>query len=219
MVSGFYTPDTTSYRLWPNNLNTTYFTNSQTAGVRPLVSGTAPPLLNQQEGRGNLCEGDPTKVLTMLSGTQGPPPPGYQAAIWGACLGISDPYGITPMDCDDKPHIPLPETSRTPDAKPFTSGPEALSHSLCVGNTRDSGTWTFSTKEGPTASSTNVPSEKDEHNSALTHLGQLGWAAMLQKHRLPSERTTGIGTPHLEQPIAQGKRSCQGRPAPQGSHL
>jgi hypothetical protein len=53
---------------------------------------------------------------------------------------------------------------RTP--KPFTSGPEALCHSLRMGNTWDSGTRTFSTIEGPTASSTDVPSDKDELNSA-----------------------------------------------------
>jgi hypothetical protein len=40
----------------------------------PPVSGMAPPLLNQQGGRGHLSEGDPTKVRTMLYGTT--PPPG-----------------------------------------------------------------------------------------------------------------------------------------------
>jgi hypothetical protein len=106
---------------------------------------------------------------------------------------------------------------RTP--KPLTSKPEALSQSLRVGNTWDSGTRTISTKEGPTISSTDVPSDKDELNSTSPHVGQLGWAAMLQTHHLPSGRTGGIGTPHLAQPIAQGKLSHQGRPAPQGRHL
>jgi hypothetical protein len=53
---------TTGRWLRPDNLNTTDFTNSQMVGVRLPVSGMAPPLLNQQGGRGHLSEGDPTKV-------------------------------------------------------------------------------------------------------------------------------------------------------------
>jgi hypothetical protein len=93
------------------------------------------------------------------------------------------------------PHRKIPGL-RTP--KPFTYRPESLSHSLHVGNTRDSGAQTFSTKEGPTASSTDEPSDKDELNSAPLHVGSLDLVATLQKHRLPSGRTRGIGTPHLE---------------------
>jgi hypothetical protein len=63
--------------------------------------------------------------------------------------------------------------------KPFASQLEALSHSLRMGNTWDSRTRTFSTKEGPTASSTDVPSDKDELNSVPPHVGQLGLATML----------------------------------------
>jgi hypothetical protein len=139
-------------------------------------------------------------VRTALYGTQPPPPPpplGNQTAHRGARLGISGPYGTCPVGYEDKPHIPPPEGSRPPDPKAFISGSEALSHSLRVGNTRDSKTRTFSTKEGPIASSTNIPSDKDELISAPPHVGQLGLAPMLQKHRLPSEGTGGIGTPRL----------------------
>jgi hypothetical protein len=155
----------------------------------------------------------------MLSMTRGPPPPREPYSTPGRLAGVSDPYGISPLGCDDKPHIPPLESSRPLTPKPITSRLEALSHSPRVGNTWDSGTQTFSTKEGPTASSTDVPSDKDELNLVLPHVGQLGWVATLQKHRLPSERTRGIGTPCLAQPIAQGKLNRQGRLAPQGSHL
>jgi hypothetical protein len=96
------------------------------------------------------------------------------------------------------PHRKVPDL-RTP--KPFISELEALSHSLRVGNIRDLGTRTF-TKEGPTTSSTDVPSDKDELNSVPPHLGQLGLTTTLQKHRLPSGRTRGIGTPCLAQHVA-----------------
>jgi hypothetical protein len=98
---------------------------------------------------------------------------------------------MRPVGYDDKPHIPPPEGFWPPDPKPFISGLEALSHSLRMGNTRDSGTQTFSTKEGPTASSTNVPLDKDELNSAPPHIRQPGLVATLQKHHLLSRRTGG----------------------------
>jgi hypothetical protein len=50
LLSGFYTPGVAGYRLRPDNLNTTDFTNNQMVGVGPPVSGIAPPLLNQQGG-------------------------------------------------------------------------------------------------------------------------------------------------------------------------
>jgi hypothetical protein len=110
-----------------------------------------------------------------------PPPPlvGNQTAHRSTRLGISEPYRMCPTGYDDKPHIPPLEGSQPPDPKPFISRPEALSHSLCMGNTWDSGTRIFSTKEGPTASSTDVPSDKDELNSVPPHVGQLGLATML----------------------------------------
>jgi hypothetical protein len=86
------------------------------------------------------------------------------------------------------PHQKIPDL-RTP--KPFTSGPETLSHSLSVGNMRDSWARTFSTKEGPTASSIDDPSEKDELNSGPPHVGPLGLAATIEKRHLPSGRTGG----------------------------
>jgi hypothetical protein len=98
------------------------------------------------------------------------------------------------------PHRKVPGL-RTP--RPFISRPEALSHSLRVGNMRDSGTQTFSTKKGPTASSTDVPLDKDELNSTPPHVGQIGLAATLQKHYLPFRRTEGIGTPRLAQLVTQ----------------
>jgi hypothetical protein len=114
------------------------------------------------------------------------------------------------------PHRKVPGL-RTP--KPFIFGPKALSHSLRVGNTRHSGTRTFFTEEGPTTSSTNVPLDNDELNSASPNVGQLGLAVTLQKHRLPSGRTGGIGMPRQVQPVAQGRLHHQGRSGPQGSHL
>jgi hypothetical protein len=44
---------------------------------------------------------------------------------------------------------------------------------------------TIPTKEGPTASSTHIPS--DEVNLTPPHMGQLGWAATLPKHRLQED--------------------------------
>jgi hypothetical protein len=71
----------------------------------------------------------------------------------------------------------------------------------------------LSTKEGPTASSIDVPSDKDELNSVLPHVGKLGLDAMLQKHRIPSGRTMGIGTPCLVHPVAQeGLAAKEGQP-------
>jgi hypothetical protein len=168
------------------------------------VSGVAPPLLNQQGGRGPPIRRGSYEGANRVVWDPDPRP-GNQIAHRGARLGISGPYGICPARYDDKPHIPHQKIPGLQTPKSLISGPEALSHSLRMGNTRDSGAQTFSTKEGPTASSTEVPSDKDELNSVPPHVGQLGLAAILQKHRLPSGRTGGIGMPHLAQPITQGK--------------
>jgi hypothetical protein len=173
ILSGFYTPGIAGRRLRLDNLNTTDFTTSQMAGVRPPVSGTTLPLLNQPEGRGPPIRRGSYEGVNRAVWDSAPPK--NQTAHRGTQLGISGPYGIGSTGYDDKPHIPphwkVPGF-RTP--QPFTSEPEALSHYLRVGITRDSGTRTFSTMEGPTASSTDVPSDKDELSLVLPHVGQLG---------------------------------------------
>jgi hypothetical protein len=209
LMSGFYTPGTTGRRLPPDNMNMSDFTNRQMVGVRPPVSGMAPPLLNQQGGRGPPIQRGSYKCANHAVWDL---PPGNQTAHRGTQLGISGPYRLCLAGYNNKPHIPPTEGSQ-----PLV--PKALSHSLRVGNTRDSGTRTFSTKAGLTTSSTDVPSDKNELNSAPPHVGQLVSVATLQKHRLPSGRTGGIGTPRIAQPVAQGRLGRQGRPAPQGSHL
>jgi hypothetical protein len=119
ILSGFYTPGIAGRRLRLDNLNTTDFTTSQMAGVRPPVSGTTLPLLNQPEGRGPPIRRGSYEGVNRAVWDSAPPK--NQTAHRGTQLGISGPYGIGSTGYDDKPHIP--PTGRFP-----ASGLHNLSH-------------------------------------------------------------------------------------------
>jgi hypothetical protein len=63
MSSGSCTLGTTVRWLQPNTLDTTYSTNTQTTGVRHLVSKMTPPPLTRED-RGHLSQGDPSGQWT-----------------------------------------------------------------------------------------------------------------------------------------------------------